>query len=179
MAVAKKSPRKQSAPKEKNIHLDVRHEPVRKVLFCNKFAIEADGENRLLVFLFQSRTGDIYDSYSTVVTGQDMMSLKDNWLDYLGQIGMELVKDADYQVNLRSMPIKISTIESSNFVRLGRVGNVAEFRFFNFPISRMLDRGEIAPKSSGVETTFLALVRCDLSLQIQFLAALFENEVEN
>jgi hypothetical protein len=165
--------------KQMYMKLDVRHEPFRKILFCNRFAIEREGGNRLVVFLFQSATGEIYDTYAVVLTFQDMESLKENWLDYLGKIGMPPSEGQNYQVNLRSLPFRGTAVETSNFIRLGRVGEIAEFRFFNFPISRMLDKGDIAPPDSGVETIPLALIRCDLNLQIQFLATFFDNALEN
>ena len=173
--------RKPATPKdnqqEKTISLNIRHAPFRKVLFCNKFQIIKLGSHRLFSFGLQTENGDVLDSYHVVVTGEDIENLRSSWLDYLGKLGLPELEIRDF-TEWRQRFSDTQTVETSNFIRLGRVGKIAEFRFFNFPVSRILDYSGFGDLSDGVETTPMALIRCDLDLQIHFLMTVFDDAVE-
>lgn len=179
MAVAKPKPSSLAKkPLEKTFSLDVRHEPFKKVLFCNKFLIERLKSHWLFAFGLQSQSGEPLDSYCVVVTNQDMENIRRNWLDYLGKIGLPQNNIREF-TGWRPPFSREQSVETSNLIRLGRIGEIAEFRFFNFPFSRMLDPEDGRTAPHGVETSPLALIRCDLDLQIHFLMTIFADELES
>jgi len=167
----KANPPSKEPHRKEGVTLDIRYSPFPKVLFCNRFHIEKIGDHVFLAFGLLSASSETLDAYGLVVTGADLEMQRANWLDYLGKLGMPTAPHHRF-AGWNPSANQLRGVETANFFRFGRVGPVAEFRFFVFPITRMMDFKDLTPEKQEIETVPLALIRCDLDLQIHFLMTL-------
>ena len=160
-------------PKTKTITITLPQGQFPVITYVNRCGVENVDGHKLVYFGFANEV-DKRESVLSVfacIFERPMLDLqRKSWLEYLRDIGYPAEeKKLDWQPPAE----RVHGVTVVNAAALSRSGDYAEIRCFNYSMGDVLGKSnEVGEQAIAGQT--IALVRCTLDMQRQFLAALFD-----
>ena len=142
------------------------------IIYANRCTVENLDGHKIVIFGFEHGSDRRPETYCVLACVFDRFMLeqqRQSWLSYLSEIGYP---EPSTPMDWKPPVDQIKAFPIINAAAFARTGDEAEIRCYNFAM------GDVAsPEILGTQNILgqsVALVRCGLELQRNFLAALFE-----
>ncbi len=171
--MAKGKPTAEGLKKPKGeVGIDIPQGAYPTIIYANVVGVESVDGHKLLHFGFIMPPGRLMGAWACVLEGKLVELQKDNWLNYLSEVGFPERSDDS---SFRCPPEKLLLgVAFANLAAWARTGEGAELRLYVYSIGDVVEdrRGENRGKVKGQA---VGLVRLPLELQRQLIAAMYQD----
>lgn len=142
----------------------------REALFFNTFDIDRSENGFVLTRFAFVRYGECLSCVTVVFGGTLLNGAREQLLKYVAEVGL---KSVDFSLKVPEIPRFSQTIvEIADVIDVARSDNVAETAFHVFSLRYFIEAQR--SKRSPEAPDFVAILRSDLTVQIKWIMALYE-----
>ncbi len=146
---------------------------------ANRFAIKRDDGFVLCHFGLINRSGVLIDRFACVLADSTLENLKENLLQYSDMVGLSKVAIPDWDpppLRIKdSVSMMLDMLPVADFVHLSNLlDKNAEICFLNYSHGSLTEAGRRG--DTDFPTWGLAMIRCTLDLQREYLRKLYDTE---
>jgi hypothetical protein len=139
---------------------------------ANRISIERDADFTLAHFGLLSRTGLLLDRFSCVLPDYVLRGLKENLVQYSDKIGLPKFQSPAWTPPILAQDLGLPVID---FLHVSYGEEHAEICFWSYSEGQMADLSLPGQKQKQMTPWGVALLRCGLDLQRDFLFRLYED----
>jgi hypothetical protein len=160
---------------KREISVDLPETGFPVVLFFNKFGIERLESHFLVHFGLLTNEGDVIDSHSMLMTKAFVVNNREDWSNYLGQIGEPPDRSPD--LTWRPARSRIKEVQIINALRVARIGPDAELRSYYVSMASIIDEQKgLRLSKETIKAQPIALLQTTVEQQQLLLLALIKHE---